>query len=64
MHQLHVGTEQPGPLQFCDWASARRVHSDWQAERAGSVLVALDLLNRQHAAGRRGRQADAVAALA
>src|SRR3982074_2321765 len=32
MDELHVGTQQAGPLQLGDRAGARRVHGDRQAE--------------------------------
>jgi hypothetical protein len=57
MDELDVGAEQPGPLQLHDWAGAGRVHGNRQAECAGTIPVALYLLDRQHSAGRRSRRA-------
>jgi hypothetical protein len=57
MDELNIGAEQPGPLQLHDRAGTGCVHGDRQAEGTGAIPVALDLLDRQDAAGGRGRRA-------
>ena len=50
MDELNIGAEQAGPLELHDRAGTGRVHGDRQAEGAGTIPVALDLLNAQDAA--------------
>ena len=57
MDELHVRPEQPRLLERHDRAGAGRMHGDRQAERAGAIPVALDVLDRQDSARCRRRAA-------
>jgi len=57
MDELNIGAEQAGSLELHDRAGTGRVHGDRQAEGAGTIPVALDVLDRQNATGARRRRA-------